>query len=42
MIYDVEKETLPREDLEELQLKRLRRMIERVYHNVPFYRSRFE
>ncbi len=42
MIYDVEKETLPREDLEELQLKRLRRMVEQVYHNVPFYRSRFE
>ena len=42
MIYDVERETLPREDLEELQLKRLQRMIERVYHNVPFYRNKFD
>ena len=42
MIYDVERETLPREDLEELQLKRLQRVIERVYHNVPFYRNKFD
>ena len=42
MIYDVEKETLPREDLEELQLKRLQRMVEQAYSNVPFYRSRFD
>jgi phenylacetate-CoA ligase len=42
MIYDVEQETLPREDLEELQLRRLQRMVERAYHNVPFYRNRFD
>ncbi len=42
MIYDVENETLPREDLEELQLKRLQRMVEQAYYNVPFYRSRFD
>ncbi|MEF8889081.1 MAG: phenylacetate--CoA ligase, partial [Desulfohalobiaceae bacterium] len=42
MIYDVENETLPREDLEELQLKRLQRMVEQAYSNVPFYRSRFD
>ncbi|GAB6888392.1 phenylacetate--CoA ligase [Desulfothermus okinawensis JCM 13304] len=42
MMYDVEKETLPREDLEALQLKRLKYLVERVYHNVPFYRRKFD
>ncbi|MCF8031341.1 MAG: phenylacetate--CoA ligase [Desulfohalobiaceae bacterium] len=42
MIYDVEQETLPREDLEKLQLNRLQSMLERAYHNVPFYRGRFD
>lgn len=42
MIYDVDNETLPREDLEKLQLKRLRTLCERVYNNVPFYRKRFD
>ena len=42
MMYDVEKETLPREDLEALQLKRLKYVVERVYHNVPFYRKKFD
>ncbi|WP_147821603.1 phenylacetate--CoA ligase family protein [Salidesulfovibrio onnuriiensis] len=42
MIYDVDNETLPREDLEKLQLKRLKNLCERVYNNVPFYRKRFD
>ncbi|MFW5791981.1 MAG: phenylacetate--CoA ligase family protein [Desulfohalobiaceae bacterium] len=41
MIFDVDLETLPREELELLQLKRLKSLAERVYHNVPFYRNSF-
>jgi phenylacetate-CoA ligase len=42
MIYDVELETLPREDLEKLQLRRLQDLVYRAYYNVPFYRSKFD
>lgn len=42
MIYDIKNETMPREDLEKLQLKRLRALCERVYANVPFYRKKFD
>jgi phenylacetate-CoA ligase len=42
MIRDVEHETMPREDLEALQLKRLQAVVERVYHLVPFYRRRLD
>ena len=42
MIYDVELETLPREDLEKLQLSRLQTLVQRVCANVPFYRDRFK
>ncbi|MBM4285854.1 MAG: phenylacetate--CoA ligase [Deltaproteobacteria bacterium] len=42
MIYDIENETRPREDLEALQLKRLQALVERVYHLVPFYRRRLD
>ncbi len=42
MIYDDEMETLPREALEALQLKRLQNTVERVYNLVPFYRRKFE
>ena len=42
MIYNADRETLPREDLEALQLRRLRDACARVYANVPFYRRRFE
>jgi len=41
MIYDEEFETLPREALEALQLKRLKQVAERVYHTVGFYRKAF-
>lgn len=42
MIFDVDKETMPREDLEELQLGRLKNLCERVYANVPFYNKKFK
>jgi len=42
MIRDVELETLPREELEALQLGRLKGLVARVYANVPFYRQKFD
>jgi len=42
MIYDVALETLPREELEKLQYRRLRSQVERVYANVRFYRNKFK
>jgi phenylacetate-coenzyme A ligase PaaK-like adenylate-forming protein len=42
MIRDVEHETMPREDLEDLQLKRLPAIVEQGYHLVPFYRRGME
>jgi phenylacetate-CoA ligase len=42
MIRDHYAETLPREELEALQLRRLQALVERVYHLVPFYRQRLD
>ncbi|MEJ2069156.1 MAG: phenylacetate--CoA ligase [Syntrophobacterales bacterium] len=42
MIRDHYAETLPREELEVLQLRRLQALLERVYHLVPFYRQRLD
>ena len=42
MIWDEEFETLPREALEALQLKRLVVTLERVYATVPFYKKKFD
>ena len=42
MIYNEEFETLPREALEALQLKRLKQVVQRVYHTVGFYRRAFD
>ncbi|MDR2820540.1 MAG: phenylacetate--CoA ligase [Desulfovibrio sp.] len=42
MLFNVRQETLPREEIEALQLRRLRNVCERVYANVPFYRKQFE
>lgn len=42
MILDVGFETMPREDLEAIQLRRLKTTLERVYANVPFYRKQFD
>ncbi len=41
MIYNVDKETLPREDLRALQLSRLQDLCARVYANVEFYKKAF-
>lgn len=41
-MYDVEMETLPREELEALQLRRLRGIVEKAYYAVPFYRHKFD
>lgn len=42
MLFNIKQETLPREELEALQLRRLRDLCDRVYANVPFYRKRFD
>jgi phenylacetate-CoA ligase len=42
MIFDVEHETMPREELEKLQLRRLQDVVTRVYENVPFYRKKLD
>jgi phenylacetate-CoA ligase len=42
MIYNEEFETLPREALEAIQLKRLRQVASRVYHTVRFYKKAFD
>jgi len=39
MILHTDMETLPREDLEALQLKRVRATVERCYHTIGFYRD---
>ncbi|MBW1644553.1 MAG: phenylacetate--CoA ligase [Deltaproteobacteria bacterium] len=42
MILDIGFETMTREDLEAVQLRRLRATIERVYNSVPFYVKKFK
>ena len=42
MIHNVEYETMPREALESIQLRRLQATVERVYATVPFYKRKFE
>ena len=42
MIWNDEFETLPREALEALQLKRLQSTLERVYTTIPFYKKKFD
>ncbi|RJQ77337.1 MAG: phenylacetate--CoA ligase, partial [Desulfobacteraceae bacterium] len=42
MIYNMEFETMPREALEAIQLRRLQTTVERVYANVAFYREKFQ
>ncbi len=41
MIFDIEFETMPREALESIQLRRLQATLERAYATVPFYRKQF-
>jgi phenylacetate-CoA ligase len=42
MIFNEEFETLPREVLDALQLKRLKQVVQRVYHTVGFYHKSFD
>ena len=42
MLINPKMETLPRDELESLQLRRLQNVCARVYANVPFYRKRFD
>ncbi|MDX9872015.1 MAG: phenylacetate--CoA ligase [Clostridia bacterium] len=42
MYYEKDLETMPRSDLEKLQLKRLQDTVETVYQKVPFYRQAFD
>ncbi|MFI3314937.1 MAG: phenylacetate--CoA ligase [Rikenellaceae bacterium] len=42
MIWNRAKECMPREELRELQGKRLRKVVEHVYHNTPFYRTKMQ
>jgi phenylacetate-CoA ligase len=39
MIFDIDHETLPREELQALQLRRLQATVERCYQTVKFYRE---
>ena len=41
-IYDIDFETLPREGIEAVQLKRLQNTLERVYVTVPHYKKTFD
>jgi phenylacetate-CoA ligase len=42
MIYNEEYETMPREALEAIQLRRLQSVVARVYNTVPFYKKHFD
>ncbi|MDO9491397.1 phenylacetate--CoA ligase family protein [Acetobacterium sp.] len=42
MYWNKSYECMPREKLQELQLERLKRMVNRIYHDVPFYRNKFQ
>lgn len=41
MFFQKEIETMPREQIKELQLERLKKTVELVYNRVPLYRERF-
>lgn len=42
MIWNENKECMPREQMRELQGKRLHKLVDYVYHNVPFYRKKMQ
>ena len=42
MIWNQNKECMPREQRRELQGKRLHKIVDYVYHNVPFYRAKMQ
>jgi len=41
MIWNKEAESMSREDIEELQLKKLQAVVKRVYENVPYYHKKY-
>jgi phenylacetate-CoA ligase len=42
MIYNKDYETMPRDDIEQLQIERLQTTMQRVYRNVAFYKQKFD
>jgi phenylacetate-CoA ligase len=42
MIYNKEMDCMPRDKMRELQLRRLKYIVDRAYDKVPFYRKRFD
>ncbi|MDD2212338.1 MAG: phenylacetate--CoA ligase, partial [Clostridia bacterium] len=42
MYWNQHYECMPREQLEKIQLERLKNIVERVYHEVPFYRRKLQ
>lgn len=42
MIYNITAECASRKDIEQLQLSRLKKIVDTAYENVPFYRKRFD
>ena len=42
MIYDEKIETLSREEMQALQLKRLQEIVAYAYENVPFYKKKYD
>ncbi len=42
MMFNPTAEAMPRADLRQLQGERLRQLVQRAYHNVPFYRAKLD
>lgn len=42
MIWNKNKESMSREEMRQLQGARLRKLVDNVYHNVPFYREKMQ
>ena len=42
MIWNLNKECMSRDEMSALQGKRLHKIVEYVYHNVPFYRNKLQ
>ena len=42
MIWNKNKECMSREEMRQLQGARLRKLVDNVYHNVPFYRAKMQ
>ena len=42
MIWNPNKECMSRDEMRQLQGKRLHKLVNYVYHNVPFYRNKMQ